>query len=90
MQPHFNRVRQVEPCHQLELSSQALFLSIYALGAMPIQQQPLLSDTETRPNTDVVLNHRKSFRIHYPKMNNRFWEISVGILKITDRLKLAA
>ncbi len=33
------RVRQVELCHQLGWSSQAFFLSIWALGAMPKQQQ---------------------------------------------------
>ncbi len=35
MQPHYYGVRQVEPCHQLGWSSQALFLSISTLGAMP-------------------------------------------------------
>ncbi len=39
MQPHFYRVRQVEPCHQLGWSSQALTLSILALSTMPKQQQ---------------------------------------------------
>ncbi len=36
---HLYRVRQVEPSHQLGLSSQALILSILALGGMPKQQQ---------------------------------------------------
>ncbi len=36
---HYYRVRRVEPCHQLGGSSQALFLSITALDAMPKQQQ---------------------------------------------------
>ncbi len=39
VQPHYYRVRQVEPCHQLGWTSQALILSISALGAMPNQQQ---------------------------------------------------
>ncbi len=39
VQHHSYRVRQMEPCHQLEWSSQALILSILALGAMPKQQQ---------------------------------------------------
>ncbi len=39
VQPHYYRVRQVEPCHQVGWSSQALILSILALGAMPKQQQ---------------------------------------------------
>ncbi len=38
VQYHYYRVRQVEPCHQLGWSSQALILSIVALGAMPKQQ----------------------------------------------------
>ncbi len=37
VQPHFYRLRQVEPCHQLGWSNQALTLSILALGAMPKQ-----------------------------------------------------
>ncbi len=37
--PHFYHVWQVEPCHPLGCSSQALILSILALGAMPKQQQ---------------------------------------------------
>ncbi len=39
VQPHYYRVRQVEPCHHLGLSSQALIMSILALGGMPKQQQ---------------------------------------------------
>ncbi len=39
VQPHYYRVLQVEPCHQLGWSSQALILSTLALGAMPKQQQ---------------------------------------------------
>ncbi len=39
VQPHYYRVRQLEPCHHLGWSSQALILSILALGAMPKQQQ---------------------------------------------------
>ncbi len=39
VQPHYYRVRQVEPYHHLGWSSQALFLSLLALGAMPKQQQ---------------------------------------------------
>ncbi len=39
VQPQYYRVRQVEPCHYLGWSSQALILSILALGAMPKQQQ---------------------------------------------------
>ncbi len=39
VQPHYYRVRQVEPCHHLGWSSQALILSILALGAMPKHQQ---------------------------------------------------
>ncbi len=38
-QLHYYRVRQVEPCHHLGWSSQALILSSLALGAMPKQQQ---------------------------------------------------
>ncbi len=40
VQPHYYRVRQVEPCRQKGWSSQALFLSILVLGTMPKQQQP--------------------------------------------------
>ncbi len=39
VQPHYYRVRQVELCHHLGWSSQALILSTLALGAMPKQQQ---------------------------------------------------
>ncbi len=39
VQPHFYRVRQVEPCNLLGWSCQALILSILALGAMPKQQK---------------------------------------------------
>ncbi len=39
VQPRYYRMRQVEPFHQLLRSSQALFLNISALGAMPKQQQ---------------------------------------------------
>ncbi len=39
VQPHYYRVRSVEPCHHLGWFSQALILSILALGAMPKQQQ---------------------------------------------------
>ncbi len=35
VQPHCYRVRQMEPRHQLGRSSQALFLSDSALGALP-------------------------------------------------------
>ncbi len=47
MQPHYYRVRQVkEPCHRLGWSSQALFLNIKALGALPNRpQQQKLCDT---------------------------------------------
>ncbi len=45
VQPHYYRVRQVEPCHHSGWSNQALILSILALGAMPKQQQPLLLET---------------------------------------------
>ncbi len=38
VQPHYYRVRQVEPCHHLGWSSQALTLSVLALGAMLKQQ----------------------------------------------------
>ncbi len=44
MQPHYYRVRQVAPFHQLGLSRQALFLSNRALGAMPTQQQQQKSE----------------------------------------------
>ncbi len=37
VQPQYYRVRQMEPCHQLEWSSQALILNDWALGAMPKQ-----------------------------------------------------
>ncbi len=40
VQPHYYRVRQVEPCNHLGWSSQALILSILGLGAMPKQQNP--------------------------------------------------
>ncbi len=40
VQPHFYRVRQVEPCYQLGWSSPALIFSISAVGVMPQQQQP--------------------------------------------------
>ncbi len=39
VQPHNYRVRQVEPCRHVGWSSQALILSILALGAIPKQQQ---------------------------------------------------
>ncbi len=39
VQPLYFCVRQVEPCHNLGWSSQALILGILALGAMPKQQQ---------------------------------------------------
>ncbi len=45
VQPHFYRVRQVEPCHRLGWSSQALILSILALGAMAKQQRHHCSKT---------------------------------------------
>ncbi len=46
VQPHYYRVRRVEPCHPLGWSSQAHILSMYAYGAIPKkkqqqQQQPL-------------------------------------------------
>ncbi len=34
VQPHYYRVQQVELCHHLGRSSQVLFLSNWALGAM--------------------------------------------------------
>ncbi len=37
VQPHYYRVRQVDPCDQLGLSSQTLLLNIYSPGAK--QQQ---------------------------------------------------
>ncbi len=44
VQPHYYRVRLVEPRHHLGWSSQALILSILALGApSQQQQQPVLS-----------------------------------------------
>ncbi len=39
VQPYYYRVRQVEPCRHLGLSSQALILSILAHCAIPKQQQ---------------------------------------------------
>ncbi len=39
VQPHYYRVRQVEPRQQVGWSSQAHIFSIKALGAMPKQQQ---------------------------------------------------
>ncbi len=39
VQLHYYRVRSVEPCHHLGRISQALILSILALGAMRKQQQ---------------------------------------------------
>ncbi len=39
VQPHYYRVQQVEPCHQLGWGSQTLFLSIWVLGAMPKQEE---------------------------------------------------
>ncbi len=39
VQPHYYCVRQVEPCQHLGWSSQALILSILAIGAMPKQLQ---------------------------------------------------
>ncbi len=52
VQPHYYRVRQVEPCHQLGWSSQALILSILALGAMPKQQQ---QQRMSQPNASGLL-----------------------------------
>ncbi len=41
VQPHYYRVRQVEPCRQLWRRSQALFLNNLAHGAIPKQQATL-------------------------------------------------
>ncbi len=44
------RVWQVEPCHNLGWSSQALIVSILALGAMPKQQQQQQKVVQYRMN----------------------------------------
>ncbi len=41
VQPHYYRVRQVEPCRQLVWRSQPLFLKSLAHGAIPKQQATL-------------------------------------------------
>ncbi len=51
VEPNYDRARQVEPCHRLGWSSQALILSILALGAMPKQQARLL----VAPDSDFPL-----------------------------------
>ncbi len=49
VQPHNYHVRQVEPCQHLGWSSQALILSILALGAMPQQQQHQQQQHQQQP-----------------------------------------
>ncbi len=70
VQPHFYRERQVEPCHQLGRSSQALILSILALGAMPKQQQPPQPNQDTttaRPLLPKPLGHELTMQLGHNK-----------------------
>ncbi len=71
LQPHYYRVRQVEPCRHLGWSGQAIILSIWALGAMPKQQQLQVMCGFTK----ICLMHRRPGKGTHQEMWNGFRKV---------------